>query len=56
MNHTTYRIRWRRENQAFPIQEIQKISAFCKQEGYKMHLDGARLHMATAFTNSSVKD
>ena len=44
------------DNQAFPLEEIKKISAFCKDQGYKMHLDGARLHMATAYTNSSVKD
>ncbi|MBB2146261.1 threonine aldolase [Pedobacter sp. LMG 31464] len=44
------------ENQAFPLDEIKKISAYCKEQGYKMHLDGARLHMATAFTNSTVKE
>ncbi|RZL47986.1 MAG: threonine aldolase, partial [Pedobacter sp.] len=44
------------DNQAFPLAEIRKISAFCKQKGYKMHLDGARLHMATAFTNVSIKE
>jgi threonine aldolase len=44
------------DNQAFPLAEIKKISAFCKEQGYKMHLDGARLHMATAFTNATVKE
>jgi threonine aldolase len=44
------------DNQAFPLEEIKKISAYCKEQGYKMHLDGARLHMATAFTNASVKE
>lgn len=44
------------DNQAFPLQEIKKISAYCKEKGYKMHLDGARLHMATAFTNATVKE
>lgn len=43
------------DNQAFPLDEIKKISTYCKELGYKMHLDGARLHMATAFTNASVK-
>jgi threonine aldolase len=43
------------DNQAFPLEEIKKISAYCKEQGYKMHLDGARLHMATAFTNATVK-
>lgn len=44
------------DNQAFPLEEIRKISAYCKEQGYKMHLDGARLHMATAFTNATVKE
>jgi threonine aldolase len=44
------------DNQAFPLEEIKKISAYCKEQGYKMHLDGARLHMATAFTNTTVKE
>lgn len=43
-------------NQAFPLSEIKRISAWCKEQGYKMHLDGARLHMATAFTHSTVKE
>lgn len=44
------------DNQAFPLEEIKKISAYCKEKGYKMHLDGARLHMATSFTNTAVKE
>src|SRR5215217_5691977 len=44
------------DNQAFPLAEIKKISAYCREQGYKMHLDGARLHMATAFTNANVKE
>jgi threonine aldolase len=44
------------ENQAFPLEEIKRISAYCKEQGIKMHLDGARLHMATAFTNTTVKE
>lgn len=44
------------DGQFFPLEEIKRISAYCKEQGYKMHLDGARLHMATAFTNSTVKE
>ena len=44
------------DNQAFPLDEIKKIANYCKEQGYKMHLDGARLHMSTAFTGSSVKE
>ncbi|MBC6110143.1 threonine aldolase family protein [Pedobacter fastidiosus] len=43
-------------NQAVPLSEIKRISSWCKEQGYKMHLDGARLHMATAFTKSTVKE
>ncbi|PWS32722.1 threonine aldolase family protein [Pedobacter paludis] len=43
-------------NQAVPLSEIKRISTWCKEQGYKMHLDGARLHMATSFTNSTVKE
>ncbi|NTE05262.1 threonine aldolase [Agrobacterium tumefaciens] len=46
----------RANNQAVPLSEIKRISAWCKEQGYKMHLDGARLHMATAFTHSTVKE
>lgn len=44
------------DNQAFPLGEIKKISAYAREHGYKMHLDGARLHMATAFTNATVRE
>jgi threonine aldolase len=44
------------DNQAFPLEEIKRISAYCKEKGYKLHLDGARLHMATAFTAATVKE
>lgn len=43
-------------NQAVPLIEIKRISAWCKEQGYKLHLDGARLHMATSFTKSTVKE
>jgi threonine aldolase len=44
------------DTQAFPLDEIKKISAWSKSQGYKMHLDGARLHIATSFTGSTVKE
>lgn len=44
------------DNQAFPLKEIKRISAYCREMGFKLHLDGARLHMATAFTDSTVKE
>ncbi len=44
------------DNQVFPLEEIKKIAAYCKTQGYKMHLDGARLHVACTYTGASVKD
>ena len=38
----------------FPLEEIRKIAAYCREQGIKTHLDGARLHIATAYTKSTV--
>lgn len=47
----------RRANGTFvPIQAIQEIADFCKQNGYKLHLDGARIHIAAAYSNISVAE
>ncbi|WP_270088184.1 threonine aldolase family protein [Sphingobacterium sp. SYP-B4668] len=42
------------ENRLFPLEEIKKIKDYCDSKGYKMHLDGARLHIAAAYTGSSI--
>lgn len=34
-----------------PIEVIKEIANYCKQNGYKMHLDGARIHLASAYSN-----
>jgi len=39
-----------------PIDEIKKISAFCKVNDIKLHLDGARLWNASAATGISIKE
>ncbi|HYE54028.1 MAG TPA: aminotransferase class I/II-fold pyridoxal phosphate-dependent enzyme, partial [Chitinophagaceae bacterium] len=46
----------RNEGQVVPIEELRKISAWCRQQGYKLHLDGARLHMASAWTGIPVAE
>ncbi len=47
----------RRANGAFvPIHTIREISNYCKQNGIKLHLDGARIHLASSITNISVKE
>lgn len=46
----------RGDGACMPIEEIRKISAYCREKGYKLHLDGARLYLAAAFTGISVAD
>ena len=38
-----------------PIDTLKEITDFCRQEGYKLHLDGARIHIASAYAKVSVK-
>lgn len=40
----------------FPLDEIKRIAAFCKDNGVKLHLDGARLWNAHAETGISIAD
>ncbi|KAI5954355.1 hypothetical protein KGF54_002130 [Candida jiufengensis] len=40
----------------FPIEEIKKISNFCKENDVKLHLDGARIWNASAETGISLKE
>lgn len=46
----------RADGTGIPLKEIEEISKFCKQQGYKMHLDGARIHIAAAFAKTSVAE
>ena len=39
-----------------PVEEIKKISAYCRKNGYKLHLDGARIYMAVAWSGISVSE
>lgn len=40
----------------FPLDEIKRISEFCKQNGVGLHLDGARLWDASAATGVSIAE
>lgn len=42
--------------QLVDIEEIRKISEFARSNDIKMHLDGARLHLASAYSGISVKE
>ncbi|KAK6460005.1 threonine aldolase [Scheffersomyces coipomensis] len=40
----------------FPLEEIKLISNFCKKNGVRLHLDGARLWNASVATGISIKE
>ena len=46
----------RSDGRYVPVEEIQKISSYCRSKNIKMHLDGARLFMASAWSGTSVKE
>ena len=46
----------RADGRAIPLETIKEISTYCKQQGYKMHLDGARIHLATAYTKVPISE
>ena len=41
---------------AIPFETLKKISSYCKKNGYKTHLDGARIHVASAYTGVSLME
>ncbi len=45
----------RKFGEVFDFDEIKRISSFAKEKGIKMHLDGARIYLAAAYTGISVK-
>jgi threonine aldolase len=46
----------RADGQVFSIEEIKKISSYCRENNIKLHLDGARLHLASAYSGVSIKE
>jgi len=46
----------RNDGKVVPLREIKKISAYCRSNGYKLHLDGARLYLASAFSGVSIQE
>ena len=46
----------RADGKFVPLEEIQKISAYCRSNKIKLHLDGARIFIASAWSGVSVKD
>lgn len=39
-----------------PFEELKKISSWCRENKIKLHLDGARLMLATAYSGVSIKE
>ena len=46
----------RTDGRMIPLAEIQKISEYCRSKKIKLHLDGARLFMASGWSGISVKE
>ena len=46
----------RTDGKMVPIGEIKKISEYCRSKNIKLHLDGARLYMASAWSGISIKE
>lgn len=39
-----------------PLETIREITSYCKAQGYKTHLDGARLHIASSWSKVPVSE
>jgi threonine aldolase len=46
----------RTDGRMIPIDEIKKISEYCRSKNIKLHLDGARIYMASAWSGISIKE
>ncbi|CAN5732589.1 hypothetical protein BH11BAC3_BH11BAC3_06270 [soil metagenome] len=46
----------RSDGRYVPLDEIKKISSYCRSNNIKLHMDGARVYMASAWTGVPVKE
>ena len=46
----------RADGTVIPLEAIKEVTAFCRDQGYKLHLDGARIHIASAYSNIPVSE
>ena len=46
----------RTDGRMVPLEEIKKISEYCKSKKIKLHLDGARLFMASGWSGISIRE
>jgi len=46
----------RTDGRMIPVEEIRKISEYCRSNNIPLHLDGARIYMAAAWSGVSIKE
>ena len=46
----------RSDERMVPLEDIKKISGYCRSNNIKLHLDGARIYMAAAWSGVSIKE
>lgn len=46
----------RTDGRMVPVEEIRKISEYCRSKNIRLHLDGARIYMASAWSGISIKE
>ncbi len=46
----------RTNGKTVPLEEIRKIATYCRDKNIKLHLDGARIYIASAWTGISIKE
>ncbi len=46
----------RTDGKMVPLEVIKKISAYCRKNNFRLHLDGARLNIASVWSGVSIKE
>ncbi|MEL6536771.1 MAG: beta-eliminating lyase-related protein [Bacteroidota bacterium] len=46
----------RAQDTAIPVEILQEVTRYAKAQGIKLHLDGARIHIASAYTGISLME
>jgi len=46
----------RTDGKMVPLEEIKKIHAYCRKNNFRLHLDGARLNIASVWSGVSIKE
>ena len=46
----------RADGTVIPLETIKEVTAYCREQGYNLHLDGARIHIASAYSKVPVPE